>query len=117
MNTNDYSQIAHLSGVLVKWCMCGDGYGSGNSFLAAVLKNDLAGAVSKADSRNLPLIPVIVSWLFAYAPAVSWGSVEKWNAWAERGGMGPDLAGRVSALQADTLKQDYIRTFKASAEA
>ncbi len=53
------------------------------SFLSAVLKNDLRGAVQRADSEALLAIPAIVDFLVAVAPHGVWGSEEKVWAWVE----------------------------------
>lgn len=39
-------------------------------FLSAVICNDLRTAVSRADSVNLPLLPVYVRWFDRYFPAL-----------------------------------------------
>lgn len=51
-------------------------------FLLAVLSNDLNGAVRRADSENIHLLPEIVNWLRENAPITSWGSpaaVQHWK--------------------------------------
>lgn len=50
-------------------------------FLTAVLCNDLARAVSKADDRNVELIPNFVKLLYNHAPADCWGSEQKFHEW------------------------------------
>ena len=50
-------------------------------FLMAVLANDLAESVSRADDTNLRLLPEIVQWLHWEAPAECWGSEKKVTAW------------------------------------
>lgn len=50
-------------------------------FLAAVLRNDLAGACSRADTANSLALTAIVAWLHNYAPSPSWGSPEAYEAW------------------------------------
>ena len=57
-----------------------DGIQAGH-FLTAVLSNDLLGAVSRADSTNIKLIPEIVRWIYNEAPSSCWGNVEKVQAW------------------------------------
>lgn len=53
-------------------------------FLQAVLKNDLADSFAQADNFNRPLMFEIVRWLYNEAPALCWGSVEKFNKWIDR---------------------------------
>jgi len=43
------------------------------SFLGAVLRNDLQGAIGQADDDNIKCIHSIVAWLYNYAPGGSWG--------------------------------------------
>ena len=50
-------------------------------FLKAVLCNDLIGAVSKADSRNLANLPAIVAYVYNKLPASCWGSPEDYHNW------------------------------------
>ena len=57
------------------------------SFLTAVLCNDLMGAVGKADEVNLPKLWQICSFLYNDAPSPSFGSVEAFRAWIDRGGL------------------------------
>jgi hypothetical protein len=52
-------------------------------FLTAVIKNDLKNAVGRADSVNLPLLPVYVKWLYNVAPGSCWGSPENFQTWIE----------------------------------
>jgi hypothetical protein len=51
------------------------------SFLTAVLSNDLAGAVVRADPGNKFALPEIVLFLHNYAPSPCWGSPEAVEAW------------------------------------
>jgi len=57
-----------------------DGIQAGH-FLTAVLSNDLLGAVSRADSTNIKLIPEIVRWIYNEAPSNCWGDKERVQAW------------------------------------
>ena len=50
-------------------------------FLTAVLCNDLARAVSRADDRNVELIPNYVRLLYNHAPADCWGSEQNFHQW------------------------------------
>lgn len=53
-------------------------------FLTAVLSNDLAEAVNRADRDNGVALFEIVRWLFWNAPSRCWGSREKVRAWLAR---------------------------------
>lgn len=53
------------------------------SFLHAVLSNDLAGAVFKADRANKPAIADIVNWVYHHAPEACWGSEAKVIRWIQ----------------------------------
>jgi hypothetical protein len=55
-------------------------------FLVAILINDLVGAVGRADETNAQLIAYYVAWLYAAAPAASWGSPDKVGEWRLGGG-------------------------------
>jgi hypothetical protein len=50
-------------------------------FLAAVICNDLAQAVSRADDENIANIPAYVGYFYNKAPSGCWGSYEKMGAW------------------------------------
>jgi len=52
-------------------------------FLQAVLRNDLAEAVGRADWMNQEVLPNYVRWLYNEAPQGCWGSPEKVAAWIE----------------------------------
>ena len=52
------------------------GYHPGH-FLTAVLMNDLAGAVVRADDEAAAGLPYIVRFLFNYAPGWCWGSEQR----------------------------------------
>jgi hypothetical protein len=47
------------------------------SFLTAMLSNDLAGAVVRADPENKFALPEIVLFLHGYAPSKCWGSPKR----------------------------------------
>lgn len=53
------------------------------SFLHAVLSNDLAGAVFKADKANKAWLTEIVGWVAYHAPEASWGSEAKVIRWIQ----------------------------------
>lgn len=50
-------------------------------FVRAVLENDLLRSYLLADSVSLRALPSIVRYLYAYAPAIAWGSKEKVEKW------------------------------------
>jgi hypothetical protein len=52
-------------------------------FLRAVITNDLRNAVNRADSTNLPLLPVYVRWFYNRAPAACHGSPARFEAWLQ----------------------------------
>ena len=75
----DYSKLpTGLQGGIQRYIE--NGYPVGH-FLTAVLSNDLLGAVSRADDKNIKLIPEIVKWLYNEAPGSCWGTVEQVQAW------------------------------------
>lgn len=51
------------------------------SFLLAVLRNDLAGAVKAADDDCQRALAAIVMWLYWNAPAACWGSPAAVTTW------------------------------------
>lgn len=57
------------------------------SFLEAVLRNDLMGALGRADSNNIERLKDYGMFLYNEVPSTCFGSDEKVQAWAERGGM------------------------------
>jgi hypothetical protein len=79
VNLEDYSQIPrHMMESMVRYMH--DRIEPGG-FLYAVVTNDLKGAVARADSTNIELIPVYVSFLYNEAPSECWGSNEKVGKW------------------------------------
>jgi len=58
------------------------------SFMAGVLKNDLFGALGRADEFNRYRIFDICKWIYNEAPYSCWGSKEKVEAWIKKGGLG-----------------------------
>ena len=52
-------------------------------FLSAVINNNLADAVGRADDQNVLRLHAIVGFWFNEAPARCWGSVDKAAAWAK----------------------------------
>lgn len=53
-------------------------------FLQAVIRNDLAAAVGRADDENLANLSAIVTYFYNAAPSPSWGSPEKMTEWIAR---------------------------------
>jgi len=52
-------------------------------FISAVLENDLADAVGRADSRNSAALVGIIDYLINELPRSCWGSYENVAAWGE----------------------------------
>lgn len=50
-------------------------------FLTAILSNDLAEAVGRADDENMQNIPAYMGYLYNMVPSACHGSVEKMKAW------------------------------------
>ena len=48
-------------------------------FLEAVLCNDLRESFGRADDTSVMELPGLVAWLWNYAPAGAWGSVDRVN--------------------------------------
>jgi len=70
--------VGHAGKSLWRWIERGTSPGG---FLTAVLCNDLAKAVSKADDRNVELIPNYVRLLYNHAPMDCWGDDETVDNW------------------------------------
>ena len=70
--------VGHAGKSLWRWI---DKRTDPGGFLAAVLCNDLSKAVSKADDRNVELIPNYVRLLYNHAPADCWGDDEAVDNW------------------------------------
>lgn len=60
-------------------------------FLRAFLSNDLKEALARADERNRYAFFQIANFLWNEAPAVCWGSPERYEGWIEQGGLMPAL--------------------------
>lgn len=54
-------------------------------FLTAVICNDLAGAIGRADEENIKNLPAYVSYFRWEAPGKCWGSKQKMEAWLKGG--------------------------------
>ena len=50
-------------------------------FLTAVIDNDLAEAVGRADDENTANLPAFVAYFYNEAPSACWGSPAKRRAW------------------------------------
>ena len=55
-------------------------------FLTAVLSNDMAEAVNRADDQNVNLLPQYMKFFYNCVPGGCWGTPEKVELWIERGG-------------------------------
>ena len=80
LDAADRYGVGHAGKSLWRWIENGISPGG---FLTAVLRNDLAGAVGKADDRNVELIPSFVKLLYNFAPAGCWGSERQMSDWFE----------------------------------
>jgi hypothetical protein len=56
-------------------------------FLEAVICNDLAGAVARADHINRHRLVDIVRYMMWFAPANCWGGVPQYAEWCLQGGL------------------------------
>ena len=74
----DHYDVGHAGMSLWRWIEKRTDPGG---FLTAVLCNDLAKAVDKADDRNVELIPNFVRLLYNFAPADCWGSEQNVDNW------------------------------------
>lgn len=50
-------------------------------FLTAVLSNDLAAAVERADAESEKALPALIRWLNMHADSRAWGSMSKVRSW------------------------------------
>ena len=62
-------------------------------FLCAVLENDLAQAVGRADEISLRFLPNLVCYLYNLAPKGAWGSRERVLNWSTKKLAGENSAG------------------------
>ena len=76
---NEYEIPDRMGGAITRWIENGVVPGD---FLSAVIRNDLAGAVVKADDKNLHNLMAYVIYFYNEAPAACWGSSENVAAWA-----------------------------------
>jgi flagellar capping protein FliD len=75
----------HMRGAMQRYIENGIAPGD---FLTAVLRNDLMGALGKADDENRHSLHSYGVYLYSYAPAGCYGSIERVNAWVSEGGLG-----------------------------
>ena len=54
-------------------------------FLSAIITNDLAEAVGRADDENLHNLPAYVAYFYNEAPSTCWGSPNKMRDWLKEG--------------------------------
>jgi hypothetical protein len=62
------------------------GFATGH-FLCAVLRNDLRGAIERADEENVRRLKDYVVYLYNYAPTGCWGSPARFDDWEAKGGL------------------------------
>ena len=89
---------------LIDWVDLGRPMGH---FLTALVENDLAEAVSRADEHSLRVLPALVGWLYNEAPSECWGGKEKARLWSEHRGLsGIDArAGMVEAKRIHNFRR------------
>ena len=54
-------------------------------FLAAVICNDLRGAIGRADEVNLPRLKDYITLLYQYVPSECWGNGHRYSDWLRKG--------------------------------
>ena len=74
----------HTASSLEKYILYGTQVGG---FLYAYLSNDLAGALGRADHKNLKAFVNIGKFLYNYAPSGCWGEQEYVEKWIRKGGL------------------------------
>jgi hypothetical protein len=52
-------------------------------FLCAVIRNNLAAAVGRADEENVRLLPEYVKFFYNFTPSNCWGTPEIYDAWLD----------------------------------
>jgi len=72
---------AYMGEGLIRWIEHGILPGE---FLQAVLRNDLMGAVHRADGTNIENLPAYIGYLYNEAPQGCFGSPEAVKAWEEK---------------------------------
>lgn len=85
MNDNSYNLLpSHMQGAMKRYIENGIEPGS---FLAAVLSNDLMGALRKGDETNQRALLDYGRFLYSYAPCGCFGSVYAYDEWVKSGGL------------------------------
>lgn len=74
----------HMRPGLIRWIE--DGVPPGH-FLSCILKNDLYGAINRADDENILKIYHYVRFLYNYAPAGCWRSEKNYEEWTKKHGL------------------------------
>lgn len=74
----------HLHDGLLNYILHGRATGG---FLTAVLRNDLLGAVTRADIESTLGLKPLVMWLAEYAPSACWGSSANQEGWLAQNGL------------------------------
>lgn len=88
----------YMHGGLVRWIHEGVRPGS---FLAAILENDLKGAIENADENNITRIYGYMQFLYTSAPAACWGSKDKVFQWQTDGGLK-----KINSIQTEVILED-----------
>jgi hypothetical protein len=112
MDKFDYTKIPEdTMRALERWRENGE---TPSGFLLACLEDKLNLAVGRADSHNLPAIPMIAMYLYNRMPADCWGDKEKVSEW--RGVKYLEYVNRVvdalnegGAVGASSLVSDYAK--------
>lgn len=81
----------HMHHVVKAWIENGE---CDDEFFTAFLKNDLKACCQYADLTNRRRLWDYVSFFYMYAPLECWGTEEKLQAWAKRGGLRGGESGR-----------------------
>lgn len=84
MNEEDNNVPNHTKGALERYWLYG--YAPG-SFLGYVLCGDIYNAVTRADSSNLDALGHILVYIVRNAPRGSYGSVDLYQDWVNKGEM------------------------------
>lgn len=110
MNKPTFEQsVLYFAGPVTRYLLRGEIDGG---FLQAVLENNLASAVCRADDRSLLHLQNIVKAIYNYVPSRAWGSPAKVNQWVKDREDGSDvflgewisLLGRVGYTVAEAVE-------------
>ncbi len=80
MDFKDYQFPAVMKGAIERYILYGMFPGD---FLAAIIENDLKGAVANSDSRNINFIQDLVKFFFNETSSECWGRKNAMNEWNE----------------------------------